>query len=733
MQHHDDVAHVLFDENSNPVREQLLVDHLTGTAALAAAFAAAFGAESWGRAAGLLHDVGKSSQAGQRRMRDPQHAPKCDHSTRGAQLAYQQRNLPISFAVAGHHGHLPAGGAMSESDPGRGTLTSRMRKTFPDCEPFLSRWAVELPALTELSALLRSYDGRGGMPFALAFFTRMLHACLVDADYLDTERFLRPQQMARGAFQPIDVLEKRLKDYMAKHFADCGGTLNEARKRIRLGCLASAELPPGVFTLTVPTGGGKTLSSLSFALRHAARHGLRRVVYAIPYTSILEQTADTFARALGADQVVAHYADAFVDDAPDDWADDVLHRKHLASENWDAPVVVTTNVQLFESLYASRPGRCRKLHRLAWSVIVLDEAQLLPVRFLLPCLRALGELARNYGATVVLMSATQPELQQFLPGTLPAREMIADIPPLYAALKRAVIRLESDVTTLSQVAERLTDEPQALCVVNTRKRARELYEQLPAEGRYHLSTLMLPRDRRRVLAEVRTALLEGRPCRLASTSMVEAGVDVDFPTGWREMSGLDSLLQAAGRVNREGKRAAEESVLHVFRLEGERLFADLPQRAEVARLVFGAHADVTAPDAIRMYFNNLYHVKGEEALDDQRILEALEVRDGLYPFQSVSEKFRLIDDDTVTVVIPSEDDEGNALRRRLDAGDPDRALLRQAGASALQLRRQAAQKLYAIGVLRMVTEEVYLLLDPDRYSPDTGLDLSLDAGLGYSV
>ena len=733
MQTNEEVAHVLFDENGAPVREQSLVDHLTGTAELAAGFAAAFGAAHWGRAAGLLHDVGKSSPVGQRRMRDPQHTPKCDHSTRGAQLAHQQHNLPISFAVAGHHGHLPDGGAQQEQDPNRGTLTSRMRKPVPTCAPFLSNWPVELPALTELGALLHPYDARGGLPYALAFFTRMLHACLVDADYLDTERFLRPEQLARGDFLPIETLEKRLSAHMATKFSDCSGSLNEARAHIRACCLEAATLLPGVFTLTVPTGGGKTLSSLAFALRHAARHGLRRVVYAIPYTSILEQTADTFSQALGADQVVAHYADAFVDDDPDDWANDALHRKHLAAENWDAPVIVTTNVQLFESLYASRPGRCRKLHRLAHSVIVLDEAQLLPVPFLLPCLRALGELARNYGATIVLMSATQPELQQFLPATLPAREIMREIPSLYATLQRACIRMEPEITTLSQVAQHLSAEEQALCVVNTRRRARELYEQLPEEGRYHLSTLMLPRDRRRVLEAVRAALREGRPCRLAATSMVEAGVDVDFPTGWREISGLDSLLQAAGRVNREGTHAAADSVLHVFHVEGERLFADLPQRAEVARLVFGAHADVTSPAAIRMYFNSLYHFKGADALDEKRILAAFDRNDGLYPFDSVAKAFRLIDDDTVAVIIPSDDDEGQALRRRLNEGDPDRALLRQASASALQLRRREVQKLYASGVVCPVTEEVYLLVNLNRYDPDLGLDLALDTGMGFFV
>lgn len=724
------VAHVLFDENGKPVREQTLEDHLNGTAELAAGFAAAFHAEEWGRAAGRLHDVGKSSAEGQKRMRDPMHTAKCDHSTRGAQLALEQQNRPLAFAVAGHHGHLPDGGEQADTMYDRGTLMSRKVKRVPGCEEFLKVWPVTMPSLRSLGTLLSGYDRQGGLFYALAFFTRMLHSCLVDADSLDTERFMRPEQAARGQFLPPRELMGRLDAYMAR-FAGGKGALNEAREDIRRSCLACAELPPGFFTLTVPTGGGKTLASLSFALHHACRWGMSRVIYAIPYTSILEQTADRFGEALGADQVVAHYADAFADDPAEDWGDDALHRKHLASENWDAPVIVTTNVQLFESLYASRPSRCRKLHHLARSVLVLDEAQLLPTPYLLPCLRALGELVTNYGATVVLMSATQPELGQFIPPEHPVREMIREIPALYAALKRAVIRREEDVRELPEVARRMSGEAQTLCVVNTRKRARALYDLLPKEGRYHLSTLMLPRDRRRVLCQVREALAQGRVCRLVSTSLVEAGVDVDFPTGWREEAGLDSLLQAAGRVNREGRHAAEDSVLHVFRLDGERLFADLPQRTAVTQLVFGAHEDVTSPEAIRLYFDRLYHFKGEEALDEKRVLARLNCRDGLYPFRTVSEEFRLIEEDTVSVVIPAADADGGELRGSLDAGEMDRALLRRAESSALQLRRREAEALLRQGVVRPVTDGLYLLLDDTRYDPDLGLDLSLDGGLGY--
>lgn len=725
------VAHVLFDEDENPIDEQPLSCHLTGTSEKAAAMARVFGAEEWGKAAGLLHDVGKASEPGQKRMRDPFHTPKCDHSSLGAQLAWQQRNLPLAFAVAGHHGRLPDGGAHNVSI--EGTLMARMKKALPDASAFVDSWSVPLPPLVSLSKLLRPYAKADDLPYALSFFTRMLHSCLVDADYLDTEGFLNPKQMPRGGFLAPGELELRLKAYM-KRFGGLTGVLQETRAQILAACLQSAELDPGFFSLTVPTGGGKTLASLSFALRHAVSRGKNRVIYAIPYTSILEQTADRFSEALGAEQVVAHYADAFQNDREDDWEDDALHRKHLAAENWDAPVIVTTNVQLFESLYAAQPGRCRKLHNLANSVIVLDEAQLLPTPYLLPCLRALGELVRNYGTTVVLMSATQPELGQFLPENLPVREIIRDIPKLYTTLKRVTIRREPKPLTAIGLAERLAQEEQTICIIATRKRAREIYELLPEQGRYHLSTLMLPDDRRRVLNAVREALERGETCRLVSTSLVEAGVDVDFPSGWREVCGLDSILQAAGRVNREGRKSAEESILHVFTLEDTQLFSDLPQRADVAKLVFHDFEDVTSPDAISMYFDRLYHFKGADALDSKRILERLERRDGLYPFREISDMFHLIEDDTVSVVIPAADETGERLRRRLNSGSLDKELMRAAGASSLQLRRREAEKLYlSSGIFSKVTDDMYLLIDASRYDPNLGLDLTLVSGLGLFV
>ena len=329
----------------------------------------------------------------------------------------------------------------------------------------------------------------------------------------------------------------------------------------------------GLFTLTVPTGGGKTLASLSFALEHAVRHGLRRVVYVIPFTSIIEQTAEVFRQALNtSDDVLEHHASFDWERAAEARRDDGegpdgLAKLRRAAENWDVPIVVTTAVQFFESLFAARTSRCRKLHNLAGSVIVLDEAQTLPIPLLRPCMAALQELTANYNASVVLCTATQPALRQqdgFKNG-FPiddTRELAPEPKDLYARLKRVKVEHLTEPVTDETIAARFAEQPQMLCIVNSRAHARALFEairELP--GAAHLTTLMCPRHRRIELAKLRERLKTKEPVRLVSTSLIEAGVDIDFPEVWRAAAGLDSIAQAAGRCNREGRAALGRTVV----------------------------------------------------------------------------------------------------------------------------------------------------------------------------
>ncbi len=498
-------------------RAQSVKAHLEGTAALSEAFASAFGAAEWGRWAGLAHDIGKYSSAFQRRINDPDHAPRTDHSTAGAQEALRRGLAPAAYAIAGHHAGLPDGGSRVDTADDS-TMVGRSKRRVPDCSPW--RREVALPQVSPLPFL-----GRDG--FTDSFFTRMLYSCLVDADFLDTETFMQGPQ-PRGEYASLPMLLERLSAKTDGWLnAASGSALNRCRNDILCACMEhGAQWPRGLYTLTVPTGGGKTTASLAFALHHAAERGMKRVIYVIPYPSIIDQTVDVFRGILGEENVLAHYGEAvFRQKAPEDLTPEE-YRQLLASENWDAPLVVTTAVQFFESLYANRSSRCRKLHNLADSVIIFDEAQTLPLPYLRPCCAAIAQLVEHYGATAVLCTATQPALRPLfgeLAQSLQMREICPGGTALYQTLRRCHLE-DLGSLSLEGLASRLREHQQVLCVVNRRKTAQRLYATLPKDGgSFCLTTLLCAADRRAKLTEIRRRLREGLPCRVVSTSLIEAG------------------------------------------------------------------------------------------------------------------------------------------------------------------------------------------------------------------
>ena len=695
---------------------QSLKAHEEQVAALAERFAAEFGAGAHGHRTGLMHDIGKYSPRAQRRQRDPEHAPKADHSTAGAQLAAQLGDAPAAFAVAGHHGGLPNHGTRVDGDGG--TLWARLQKSLTGGDdPSCWKQEIQIPRQIAFPAwVTQERDTR-----TLAMYTRMLFSCLVDADFLDTETAIQGQQ-PRGRGESMEQLLEKLRAHVAKWLETPAQGIYAKRNLVLNRCLRGGEDAPGLYTFTVPTGGGKTLSSLAFALSHGAKHGMRRVIYVVPYTSIIEQNARVFADVLGAENVLEHHSQAEFSDDGNETPE--ACRKRLACENWDAPVVVTTAVQFFESLYAARTSRCRKLHNLANSVVIFDEAQTLPLPFLIPCVSAVSELVRHYGVTAVLCTATQPALgplfRQFAP-ELAQREIAPDPDALFDEFRRVSFRKEGALSP-EALAARLTEESQVLCVVNTRKRARQVYGLLPEEGRFHLSTLMTPRDRERTLEIIRERLNRGEICRVASTSLVEAGVDVDFPTVWREVAGLDSILQAAGRCNREGKRSPDESVAHVFEAEG-RFPAALAQQREAAGRVMDAFAEINTRPAIQAYFKRLLWARGDEALDEKHILNG--ERD--CAFRDTAEKFRIIDGDTCMVYIPApENAQDLALLRQ---GQYSRNLLRRLGRSAVNVYRYEYEKLVSAGAVEDHGQDGFgILLRPEQYTPQCGLDTQAEDG-----
>ena len=698
-------------------RTQTVKDHLTGTANLASEFADAFGAADQAELAGLAHDIGKYTAAFQLRLQGGQ---KVDHATYGAYECFMRRQLAAAFAAMGHHGHLTDGGGKGDTSDA-GTFFGRIKRAKSgalDPDPV---WRQEI-SLPEAVIPAWANDRLEGM-----FFTRMLYSCLVDADYLDTEAFMdgHARQMYDGP--DIDALWSRLSGYISGWFPP-KGELNAQRCAILERCLSEGRTKrPGVFTLTVPTGGGKTVASLAFALAHARAHGLKRVIYVIPYTSIIEQTAETFRNILGGKSVLEHHSNVQYDIAADGEADGNGLRMLRATENWDAPVVVTTAVQFFESLFACKPSQCRKLHSIAGSVVVFDEAQMLPLPYLRPCVWAISQLVRHYNVSAVLCTATQPALNPLLDEFLPGAEPVELCPEqvFSSSVFRRVTFRRAGRLSWDELAQKINEQRQVLCIVNARKSAQTIFSKLSGEGCFHLSTLMCTAHRQAQLAEIRRRLSSGLPCRVVSTSLVEAGVDVDFPAVYREETGLDSVLQAAGRCNREGKRAAAESVVTVFQGEDRppKLF---DTQIEVGRMVIERQADLTSRRAVHDYFHELLEVKGQAAQDQKGIMGMMSKQ--LFPFQRVADRFHIIDNATRTVYIPV--GEGTALVDNLRRGERSRSLFRKLGRYGVSVYENHFQSLDSAGALELLEDGSAVLLNTSLYSEQTGLSLQAEGGQG---
>lgn len=705
---------LLLAHTSDDGRTHDLQVHLQETASLAESFAAGFACPGWGRLAGLWHDIGKSSSAFQDYLlRD---GLRTDHSTAGAIHAVDRLGLHgrvLAYLIAGHHAGLPDWLGDTET---RATLAHRLEK-----RELLERLSA-LPSTILEARLPRDRPPRPATKLAASLWIRMLFSCLVDADFLDTEAFFDPgKAKQRGLFAPVEELFKRFKAFMAEIEARSPDTpVNRKRREIGVQCALKATLPQGFFTLTVPTGGGKTLATMSFALRHARHHGLRRVIYVIPYTSIIEQTADLF-RKIFPDNVVEHHSNVVLTD--DTQGGREGYALQLASENWDAPIIVTTSVQFLESLFASRTSRCRKLHNIANSVVVLDEAQLLPAEYLSPILEALTELRHGYGVTVLFSTATQPAFGPQpdcnFTGISEITEIIDDPPALDMALRRTRLCLLRNLEPVSwdELAGEITVHESALCIVNRRDDARTLWELMPP-GTIHLSALMCGMHRSQVIGEIKARLLRGEPTRVVSTQLVEAGVDVDFPVVFRAVSGLDSIAQAGGRCNREGLR--DTGLVYVFTPPSRIPAGYLRQAAGIGmRLLAQVHDDALTQDDFTAFFRELYWLHGER-LDGQGIVKLLENdREMRYSFRTAARKFKIIDDTTQAPVIVQY--KNAELLDQLERRGPERLLMRRLQRFVVNIPRRKLQRLVDDLAFREVYPGIFVQTQGSLYHPELGL------------
>jgi CRISPR-associated endonuclease/helicase Cas3 len=687
-----------------------LEDHLFEVAKLAGVFAEPIKSGKWAELAGLWHDLGKYQPAFQKYialasgMEAHIEAPgRVKHAIAGAVHAAEARGPSgrlLAYLIAGHHAGLPdwhpdqaSGAALSqELQNERATLTQALAGG-------VSAEIISPDIVLPKPPISKAEEVHGWL--------RMLFSCLVDADFLDTEAFMDDgRRSLRGGYALIPVLLATYERHMATSFAVADTPVRRLRGEVLNACIARASEAPGLFSMTVPTGGGKTLASLGFALHHAKTHGLRRIIYVIPYTSIIEQTADVFRgvfKDIEPGPVIEHHSNLE--------AENETAKSRIASENWDAPIVVTTNVQFFESLYAAKPSRCRKLHNIANSVVILDEAQLLPPEHLTPILDALRQLIEHYGVTLVLSTATQPELHKTrsdafgrvqLQGLGEVRELAPDPERLYKELHRVDVTLPASPEqrrSWEDIAGELSQLERVLCIVNRRDDAATLWGLLPA-GTLHLSARMCGAHRAKVIGEIRRRLADGESVRVVSTQLVEAGVDLDFPVVYRAMAGLDSIAQAAGRCNREGKLTGKGRVV-VFNPPKPSPSGLLLKAEQAANNVLtGSSGEPLTPVNYARYFDQFYGSVNDH--DKEGVLNLL-IRDaarGEIQFRTAAQRFRLIPDEGQRQILVGWGEGANLIELLKKIG-PNRDLMRKLQRHSVTLYEYQWKKLLGSGDLKM--------------------------------
>lgn len=688
-------------------------EHQRGVAELASKFADTFGMGEWGRVLGLLHDIGKEKRSFQQHIKkesgycpDVKVEGDFSHAYVGGLVAHRlfsQATPILSNIIMGHHRGLYNDGEWIE----------RLKQDIPT--------DVTIPSMTEQLTIPQKHFSKEDMHHLV----RMLYSCLVDADYLDTEAFMMPEQnRLRGAKTSMKELCQRLEAHLDKLNESAPDTeVNRIRRYVQQCCKEQSNGDIDFYSLTVPTGGGKTLSSLLWALRHAVKNDLQRIIIAIPYTSIIVQTAATLKAIFGDENVLEHHSNVEYDDEGDK---EITKQLQLATENWDYPIVVTTNVRFFESLFSNKPSQCRKLHNIAKSVVILDEVQTLPLEFLQPIINTFKSLKNIFGTSFLFTTASQPILDGTIRGTnrlnqFEALPHVHEIIPADARLHDKLRRVELDINnapqTYDDIARQVAQHDRVLCIVNTRRDAKELFERLPQEGlTLHLSRMMYPAHVRDTIETIKAALKDDNQpiIRVVATQLIEAGVDIDFPVVYRQEAGLDSILQAAGRCNREGRRGI--CTTHVFSLRSEhRLPPGYISQANNARLNMVGQYDWFAPGTMRDYFAQLF--ARTESFDKNQIGQLL-YKPTEMQFQEAAIQFRLIEDDTTSIYIQR--DGGRALVEELKRSELSYPLLKKLSQYAVSVRQRDFQALNEAGALEEING-IWVLSRESLYNDKVGL------------
>ena len=710
------ISHIRLNSSGEVESIQSNEEHLSGVANLAERFANEFGMGSWGRVLGLLHDKGKERKAFQ---------------------DYIKKNSGYDSTIQypTEHTHAFVGGVIAKSLYGKAATDLLCNQIVSHHKGLHDYYEMDGILNKEIPLGVNQSVEKIGLnkpPFALDLkdfnhLSRMLFSCLVDADYLDTELFM-DEESARKRINDIKLesLLPLLETYI-DNLQTCSAEseVNAIRRIVQERCVSTADMAKGFYSLTVPTGGGKTLSSLVWALRHAVHNGMKRIIIAIPYTSIIVQTASILKKIFGEESVLEHHSNF---DPQSLKGKEMQHKAKLATENWDYPIVVTTNVQLFESMFSNKPSDCRKLHNIVNSVIILDEVQTLPTDYLQPIVDALKSYQRMFGISVLFTTASQPVLSGLIEGCNPQAEFqgidnITEIIPkeyaLHDRLRRVRLDIDNTGSTYDEIVNRLSRHDKVLCIVNTRNDAREIFELLPKEGlTIHLSRMMCPRHISKAIQEIKQALSDNSETviRVVATQLIEAGVDIDFPVVYREEAGLDSILQAAGRCNREGK--LDIATTYVFSLSVEHKLYGSIIDANNARLNMVNVNDWFAPETMTEYFRQLYCRKGTF---DKKDLKTLLYKPTEMCFAEATKEFRLIEETGKTVYVNMDD--SLELVERLKSDGITYSLIKQLSQYSVNIHERDFQKLLSYGAIEEVIEGIYVVNDRAQYDEKIGLRL----------
>lgn len=693
---------------------------------MAESFAAEFGMGDFGKVMGLLHDKGKEQSEWQKYIQGVTgYKPEYAYVKKGPHHAYvgaviAKKLYPsiyplIAQPIAGHHR-----GLYDYSD-----YEEEIKRLIPNDVTIgdkIQCASMKLP---------KTEFGKEDLHHLI----RMLFSCLVDADSLDTEQFLNPEQSKlRGCCTSMQELLKMMESHLQTlRMTALDTEVNQIRNYVQDQCVKESQGGIGFYSLTVPTGGGKTLASVLWALQHAVKNNLQRIIIAIPYTSIIVQTAATLKNIFGEDNVLEHHSNVNPEDTKDK---ELRERLQLSTENWDYPIIVTTNVQLFESLFSNKRSACRKLHNIVNSVIILDEVQTLPLCFYKPIVHTLNTLKRVFGSSILFTTASQPILSGRIVGANPnasfdalqsVHEIIPQESQLHDKLRRVELQFLEGAMTYDNMAEELSKYQRVLCIVNTRRDAKELYDRLPKEGIcLHLSRMMCPAHVSFTIQRIKEALHShsSQPIRVIATQLIEAGVDIDFPVVFRQEAGLDSILQAAGRCNREGKHKI--CTTYVFSLGEEHpLPIGYITQTNNARLNMGRNLDWFAPETMKSYFEQLYC---RVPSFDQTIINGVRysMEDLLYKketeFEKAADVFRLIDDQTTSVII----NWGDSLYyyQHLISQGPSYVLMKKLAQYSVNIRKRDFEMFQSIDAINNPYENIFAITNSDFYKTDTGLLLN---------